>query len=397
MRRCVVRTAFGCLLGCWILTAHPLAAQEPSSSEQSLAPTAAAIAPVANFEPGPEYADNVRMFHGIPGLERSPKGRLWATWYGGGVTEDRHNYIMLVTSDDDGKNWSDLKLVIDPDREGPVRAFDPCPWIDPSGKLWLFWAQATRGGGGDPFTFAMTTDNPDDANPKWSEPRLIHDGVMMCKPTVTSDGTWLLPTAIWQRENSCRVIASADQGDSWQLRGTANVPDPKDRNCDEPMIVQRGDGSLWQLVRTRYGIGESMSTDGGKTWTPIAPWNVAHPTSRFFLRRLHSGNLLLVKHGPLHERTGRSHLTAYLSEDDGKSWQGGLLIDERPGVSYPDGAESKEGVIYVAYDFNRLAEKIIYMASFTEEDILAKKSVSDRSQMRVIINQATGVNPKLSE
>ncbi|MFW5693204.1 MAG: sialidase family protein, partial [Thermoguttaceae bacterium] len=355
-----------------------------------------AIVPKVYFEPGEDTSDEVRMWQGIPGLERGAGGRLWATWYGGGVTEDRHNYIMLVTSGDDGKTWSDLKMVIDPDGPGPVRAFDPCLWIDPDGKLWLFWCQATRGGGGDPVTFAMTTDKPDDANPEWSEPRFIHDGVMMNKPTVLSDGAWLLPTAIWRREDSCRVVASTDQGATWELRGTANVPDPKDRNCDEPMLVERKDGSLWQLVRTRYGIGESTSTDGGRTWTPVSPWNVEHTASRFFIRRLHSGKLLLVKHGPIKERTGRSHLTAYLSEDDGKTWQGGLLLDERSGVSYPDGAQADDGAIYIIYDYDRAGEKFIHMAVFTEEDVLAEKCVSDPARLRVVVNQALGINPRVA-
>lgn len=325
-----------------------------------------AIAPKVVFEPGEEVSDEVRMWQGIPGLERAANGRLWATWYGGGVTEDRYNYVMLVTSGDDGKTWSDLKMLIDPDGPGPVRAFDPCPWIDPDGKLWLFWTQATRGGGGDPVTYAMTTEKPDDANPKWSEPRFIHDGVMMNKPTVLSDGTWLLPMAIWHREDSCRVVASTDRGATWELRGTANVPDPKDRNCDEPMLVERKDGSVWQLVRTRYGIGESVSTDAGRTWTPVAPCNVEHTASRFFIRRLRSGNLLLVKHGPIAERTGRSHLTAYLSKDDGKTWQGGLLLDERRGVSYPDGTQAEDGAIYIIYDYDRSGDKFIYILTTKE-------------------------------
>ncbi len=52
-----------------------------------------------------------------------------------------------------------------------------------------------------------------------------------------------------------------------------------------------------------------------------------HPTSRFFVRRLKSGALLLVKHGPLDKRVKREQLTAFVSDDDGKTWQGGLLLD----------------------------------------------------------------------
>jgi len=374
---------------CGLFYLCPAAADEPQNS-------VAAIPPVVDFEPGPDRSDAVRMWQGISGLERTSGGRLWATWYGGGVTEDRHNYILMVTSNDDGKSWSDLKFVIDPDGDGPVRAFDPLPWIDPDGKLWLFWCQATKGGGGDPFTFAITTDNPDDENPTWSEPRLIHDGVLMCKPTVLSNGTWLLPTAIWNREGSCRVVASEDAGKTWKLRGTANVPVPKDRNCDEPMLVEREDKSVWLIVRTSYGIGESVSADGGRTWPDVTPWNVPHTASRFFIRRLNSGNLLLVKHGAIGEKTGRSHLTAFLSKDDGQSWQGGLLLDERGGVSYPDGAESKDGVIYLTYDYDRSGQKSIYMTTFTEADILAQRDVSGKVRQRVVINQATGINPRLN-
>ncbi|MFV1964990.1 MAG: sialidase family protein [Pirellulaceae bacterium] len=351
----------------------------------------AAAAPSLNVAPGPEYADNVRMFQGIPSLERSPQGRLWATWYGGGVTEDRHNYIMLVTSGDDGKTWSGLKLVIDPDRDGPVRAYDPCPWLDPRGRLWLFWAQRS---GVQPYLFATTTDNPDEENATWSEPRRICEGVMMCKPTVTRQKVWLLPTAIWYREGSCRVVASDDQGKTWSLRGTATVPDPKDRNCEEPMIVERHDGSLWMWVRTRYGIGHSVSTDGGRIWSDVVPSQVAHATARFFVRRLASGHLLLVKHGPLTERTGRSHLTAYLSKDDGRSWQGGLVLDERSGVSYPDGFQKEDGRIYVIRDYDRTGDKEILMSVFTEEDVLAGKDVSGNMRLRVLINKATGKNPR---
>ena len=48
------------------------------------------------------------------------------------------------------------------------------------------------------------------------------------------------------------------------------------------------------LVRTKYGIGESVSTDRGKTWAELTPTKLAHPSARFFIRRLDSGKLLLV-------------------------------------------------------------------------------------------------------
>ena len=346
-------------------------------------------APDVILEPGPRYADEVRMFQGIPGVERAPRGRLWATWYGGGVSEDRYNYVMLATSGDDGRTWSGLRMVVDPDGDGPCRAFDPCLWCDPSGRVWLFWSQRHRSA----QLWATVTSDPDSDRPAWSAPRMICEGIMMCKPTVLGAGQWLLPVALWREEGSATVVASSDQGGTWATIGRANIPDPKDRNCDEAMIVERTDGSLWQLVRTAYGIGESVSSDGGHTWSDVSPSSIAHATARFFIRRLRSGRLLLVKHGPIDQRTDRSHLTAYVSADDGKSWEGGLLLDERRGVSYPDGAEGPDGLIYLIYDYSRTGAKQILMATFTEEDVLRGRDVSGKVRTRVQVNRATGVAP----
>ena len=80
-----------------------------------------------------------RAFQGIPSLAISPAERLWATWYAG-ITpdEDHNNYVVLSTSGDNGKTWTE-SLIVDPDAAGPVRAFDPELWVDPRKRLWLFW------------------------------------------------------------------------------------------------------------------------------------------------------------------------------------------------------------------------------------------------------------------
>jgi hypothetical protein len=65
--------------------------------------------------------------------------------------------------------------------------------------------------------------------------RTIGDGVLLNKPSVLASGDWLLPAAVWKADNSIRVHASADQGRTFRLRDTANVPDPALRGPDEPM------------------------------------------------------------------------------------------------------------------------------------------------------------------
>lgn len=328
-----------------------------------------------------------RKFQGIPSLAVSPEGRMWAVWYAG-ITpkEDQNNYVVVATSKNGSKSWKE-KLIVDPDGDGPVRAFDPELWIDPNGVLWLFWAETIGHDGTIAGLWAKTNNNPGKEGSKWSEPRRITDGIMMCKPTVLSSGEWLLPVSTWREtDNSARVIVSEDMGKTFTLRGACNIP-KEVRNYDEHMIVERNDKSLWMLVRTKYGIGESISNDKGETWSDLMPSSISHPAARFFIRRLISGNLLLVKHGQIEEKTGRSHLTAFISKDDGSSWLGGLLLDERNGVSYPDGQQSQDGTIHIIYDYSRTKDREILMATFTEEDVINGEIASANGSLRTIVSK----------
>lgn len=397
-------------------------APRPMTYQDALDEARQPVTPV--FEPGPAYADEKRVFQGIPGIERAAGGRLWATWYSGGQGESSLNYIMLVTSGDDGATWSPPVLVIDP--PGNVRACDPCIWLDPTGRLWLFWMQAHTLHDGQWGVWTITTDQPDNPRPQWSAPRRLCDGIMLNKPTILDDSQWLFPVAfpvsrmmgnekrmlpLFLRRNlrslmtdeqlraiderhGAAVYVSADQGQTFTYRGRA-VPPEDIASHNEHMIVQRRDGSLWMLLRTKYGIGQSTSHDLGATWSPVTESGLPHTTSRFFLRRLKSGRLLLVKHDAVKDDKGqpvyrRENLTACLSDDNGHTWHGGLCIDLR-GCSYPDGTQAPDGTIYIIYDHERRNAKQIVMAVFTEEDVLAGRFQSPQARQAVVINHATGV------
>jgi len=363
-----------------------------------LAAAAAPAAELASLQPPrhvgppqPEQAATNRAFSGIPSIAVAPGGRLWATWYAG-VTpgEDLNNYVVLSTSGDGGATWQEV-LTVDPDGGGPVRTFDPELWVSPDGRLFFFWAQMEKGRRDTELgVWCIETAAPDDARPAWSQARRIGDGVMMCKPIVLSSGEWVLPVSRWkEHDESAQCVVSADAGKTWTRRGGCNVP-PDVRQFDEHMFVERKDGSLWLLARTTYGIGDSVSTDRGKTWPDLKPSGILHTPSRFFISRLASGNLLLVKHGPLDTRTGRSHLTAYVSADDGHTWTGGLMLDERPGVSYPDGQQTPDGLIRIIYDYNRVTDRTILMATFREQDVAAGKDVSGAVRLRQLVSKASG-------
>jgi hypothetical protein len=241
--------------------------------------------------------------------------------------------------------------------------------------------------------WVITTDNPDDEDPKWSEPRLIATDLNnFNEPIVLEDGTWLWPAGDWrfrEPEHPSRPLLSTDGGQSFESGGALHVP-PDKRQFDEYNVVQLRDGRLWLLNRTKANPYEAWSSDGGRTWAGLKPQEtIKNPVARFYLARLHSNRLLLVKHGALDERIGRTHLIAFVSDDDGKTWQGGLVLDERR-CSYPDGAQAEDGTIYVIYDHERHHACQILMARFTEKDILAGKLVSENSALKRVVNDAAG-------
>jgi len=365
----------------------------------------ALIPPEINTSPLPKYGYDTNDYVMALTIERTTKGRIWSAWIGG--CDCPNSFLIAATSDDNGESWSKPRLVIDgrsPSLPLPRTVIIGNFWTDPSGKLWLFFDQTMNHFDGRSGLWAIICENPDSENPVWSKPKRIWHGSMLNKPVVLSSGEWLLPSYLLQNKGfvplngifpeldpyrGVNVLVSKDQGKTWQLRGIRSFPNP---DWFEPMIVEKKDGQLWMMARTGKGIMESFSSDQGATWSePVttAP-KIKHPNSRFFFRRLASGRILLIKNGKeLDQYTGsnfpwRNSFSAWLSEDDGKTWKGGLVIDDRENVTYPDGFQAPDGTIYVSYDHNRGPGEI-NMAKFTEEDILAGKLVSPQSKLEMII------------
>ncbi len=345
-------------------------------------------APVVIANPGAAFQDEARTGVMIIGMDRTPKGRVWGCWTGTGDKKD--GYFLLATSDDAGTTWSKPRLAVGARTEPEQKlsgALVGNLWSDPKGRLWLFFDQQL----GDPqkriTNWFIRCDDPDAAEPVWSEPVQFAEGCTLNKPTVLKNGDWLLPVSDWQKKTA-RVFASIDEGITWKERGSLQFPDWE---FDEHMTVELRDGRLWMLARTKGQPFESFSSDGGKTWSqPRQAATVQNVNARFFLRRLKSGRILLVKNGSPTERLAkRSHMSAYLSDDDGQTWKGGLLLDERNAVSYPDGFESPDGLLHILYDWNRHTDAEILMAKFREEDVLATKIVSHDAKLRMLANKAS--------
>ena len=364
---------------------------EPPAEPTKPAP----VPPELVTQPGAEFSHAARKWQGIPSIEVSPRGRLWATWYGGPAGEgEPGNYQVLVTSGDDGRTWSDPVAVFKPEPVDKARTGDGHLWTDPQGRLWWVVNRLLRDdpSPGPRTSWAFLDVHPDDAQPQWSKPILLGPGVGLNKPTVLSTGEWLTPLDNFSADpkatdvrftKGAKVYASRDQGASWAFRGAAEIPAV---SFAEHMLAERKDGSLWLLARTSYGIAQSTSADHGQTWSLGEPFTrEMNVNTRFFLRRLKSGRMLLVVNNDPKRRT---QLTAMLSDDDGRTFPHRLLLDERS-TSYPDGTEAADGSIYVIYDQQRYARgaQQILFAKVSEADILAGGVVNPTSRLAQKINR----------
>ena len=348
-----------------------------------------------------EYRPEIDDYTMSAGMARTPGGRIFLAWFG---REDGPGTVMLLAhSDDEGKSWSGPEYVIDPGftPDGHhISCLVGTMWCDPDGRMWWIFSQSIGYFDGRAGVWAAVCENPDAAKPVWGKPFRIWDGCALNKPTVLASGEWALPVSLWRREQiwvdgkfhwgevdpslyaeldplrGANLLVSNDRGKSWEVRGRQRSVDP----CfDENIVFERADGSLVMYARDRHGIVRTESSDRGRNWLPFRrEWNTA--SARFFATKLPSGKWLMVRHDTT-TAGDRSHLTAFLSSDEGKSWHGRLLLDERGGVSYPDGFVHPDGRIFVQYDIHRAHGEIL-MATFTEADIEAGCNVSGKVTLK---------------
>jgi hypothetical protein len=364
------------------------------------------VTPKLIFNPFPAYARKYLPFAMAAGMESTSKGRLWTCWAGG---QDGPNaYLLASYSDDQGNSWRDPVFVIDPQAQGlkmgtRLGSF----WCDPKGRMWLFFHQSVGMFDGSCSNWYVRCDDPDAEKPVWTEPVYLGFGASLNKPIVRRNGEWILPVSLWERWHidkpfadcyreldpvrGANVFVSDDEGGHWRYRGGIIYED----SCfNEHTVAELNDGRLWMLSRGMKATFQSFSTDGGKTWEPQST-AFPHVNSKAVIRRLQSGNLLVIRHGQdiTKATPARQELTAFLTADEGKTWSGKLLLDGRSGVSYPDIAQSPNGDIYVHYDRNRDTDAEILFARFREEDVQAGKLVSkDAALKNLVKSKAHGMS-----
>ena len=193
----------------------------------------------------------------------------------------------------------------------------------------------------------------------------------------------------------------------------SELPVDNDAVFAEQMPIIRKDGSLFTFYRARKGQKFAESFVGGKTWNLGGYYPMQFSiNTKCILKPLPSGRVLLVandvqmkeengkktyyytdENGIDRElekhKTARTRMTAYLSDDDGKTFSNKMLLCDDGQISYPSATLGKDGSIYIVYDQGRgvIGQHTIFMSKITEEDILAGKLVKGESFLNTIVSR----------
>ncbi|KAA5542149.1 exo-alpha-sialidase [Roseiconus nitratireducens] len=379
-----------------------------------------------NFQGQPPYHKhriNLRLFQGCPQVEISEGGRLWATWFGSNVQAERAPYhkdqfSVISTSADDGKTWKEV-FVFDPSELLGGGASDPMLWKDPQGNIRFIGLRNIDFKGKDEFAtsaWEFTMVDPENEHTAWTEPRLLgNKNISVMKPLVFPDGT------IMRSMDDFKLVGQPDKVRIRFLKEdvdgkpifVSEFPVDNDAVFAEQMPILRRDGSLFTFYRARKGQKFAESFDGGKSWKLGGYYPMQFSiNTKCILKTLPSGRVLLVandvqmkeesgkkeyyftdEHGNEREltkhKTTRTRMTAFLSEDDGKTFPHRMLLCDDGQISYPSATLGKDGSIYIVYDQGRgvIGQHTIFLSKITEQDILSGKPVNKDSFLNNIVSR----------
>jgi hypothetical protein len=227
-------------------------------------------------------------------------GSIMLVWTGGkpGSGEDSKLPLWKSTSSDLGRTWTKAEVFYG---EKDWGMFNPISIALANGDILVAYNPYQY-----PYLQLIDAMRSIDGGRTWSKPDRIDTGSKTTAtrgPVVlTSKGRLLLPyyweasvsqdkgPEVWN--GSCMI--SDDNGISWSKGGDMphwNHP----RGDSEPTIAEFSDGTLYALLRTSEACQyQSISRDGGKTWSAPAPSPFASPCSCAILTKLRSGRVLLV-------------------------------------------------------------------------------------------------------
>lgn len=327
--------------------------------------------------------DGVHTYR-IPGLATTSRGTLIA------VFDVRHKSskdlpadidIGMMRSTDNGLTWSPMRMILDYDRDEPGSqgngVGDPCIVVDRvRNRIFVFGVRIK--GNSEDWRLVVTCSDDDGLtwkskditgvvrNPGW---KMLFQGPGA--GIQTRDGTLVVPAQYRKedgRTHSC-LLWSEDHGETWRISAPATGEKITTSECQ---VAELADGSLLLTMRGRKRTWARYTWKGSLEngqWS--APWfGPDDPICQASLLALSSGDLLFSN--PSSKRY-RMNLTIRYSNDEGRTWSNGRVLDPRPS-SYSCMTMLKDGRIGILYEAgDSYAAEALHFAVFSPAWIRSAK------------------------
>lgn len=289
------------------------------------------------------YSEDAQECTVGPNIVVSESGRLFCSFtLGGPVEPHEYNYWYLAYSDNNGKDWVRAAIIdtwLDQIVKGSkhIVLFESNINITENNELFLFLTGRENTPGGQTagcYQGYVTISNIEEDPSNWEMSKYTSLGTgFFFKNTyrILSNGLYIASAQDCVDERYNLIYASTDKGVTWELY--SKVYAPQAFSYDEGIIMEKDDGTLWLTFRTRkQQMYETISTDGGKTWSVARPYFMPNTDTRFAIKELPTGDWVMVYNN---SQSGRTNMTMTISRDEGKTWENKILLHERH-CSYPD-------------------------------------------------------------
>lgn len=264
--------------------------------------------------------------------------------------------IVVRRSRDGGQSWTSMEAIESVDTGG---CSDPSLLVDrDTGRLFCFWNYMAYDG---PAEYRFMVQRSDDHGRTWSVPEDVTDALAGDLPRdafrfVTSGrgeqtpGGRLLHTYV-HVGHGVSLFGSDDAGETW--RKLVDLP----RGDESKVCVL--DERRW-IVHSRWRAGSRVvhrTADGGAHWETEPAAGLRDPRCNAAILRWQpaedrDGGLLFCN--PASNR-GRRNLAVRFSDDDGRSWGAGQVIDAGP-AAYAEMTQQVDATVGVVYEAARYGE-----------------------------------------